>query len=240
MPHSRRFLMSTRLFTTICRFASPAAVAAVLLGTTSGCQLWPWAVTPDRTTIITPGMRAASIREIAPRMAEEDNEAQIKACEQLAMQIRTEPDPIVRRAIQETVAEFKTPMAGAMLLAGLNDEDRDVKVVCCRLLGKRKEPKAVEPLANLVAKDADLDVRLAAVDALGAMETKASVAGLAAALKDRDPAMQYAGVEAMKKVAPDQEDLGNEVQAWRSYADSVIGPAPAASIATQPGDTSVK
>ena len=128
----------------------------------------------------------------------------------------------------------------SLLLAGLNDEDRDVKVVCCRLLGKRKEPKAVDPLANLVAKDADLDVRLAAVDALGAMETKASVAGLAAALKDRDPAMQYAGVEAMKKVAPDQEDLGNDVQAWRSYADSVIAPAPAASIATQPGDTSVK
>ncbi len=45
--------------------------------------------------------------------------------------------------------------------------------------------------------------------------------------------------EAMKKVAPDQE-LGNDVQAWRSYADSVVGPAPAASIATQPGDTAVK
>ena len=239
MPYSRRFLMSTRLLTTMCRFVSPAAVVAALLGTTPGCQLWPWYVAKDRTTIITPGMRAASIREIAPRALDEDSETQTKACEQLAMQIRTEPDPIVRRAIQETVAEFKTPMASAMLLAGLQDEDRDVKVTCCRLLGERKEPKAVEPLARMVAQDADLDVRLAAVDALGAMETKDSVAGLAAALKDRDPAMQYAGVEAMKKVAPDQE-LGNDVQAWRSYADSVAGPAPAASIATQPGDTSVK
>jgi HEAT repeat protein len=155
------------------------------------------------------------------------------------MQIRTEPDPIVRKAIQETVGEFETPMASAMLLAGLNDEDRDVKVTCARLLGKRKEPKAVEPLSKLVATESDLDVRLAAVDALGAMQTKASIAGLAAALKDRDPAMQYAGVEAMKKVSPDQ-DLGNDVQAWRSYADSVVGPAPAASIAAQPGDTAVK
>ncbi len=239
MPNSRRFLMSTRLLTTTCRVAWPAAVAALLLGATTGCQLWPWGATKDRTTIITPGMRAASIREMGPRARDEDSEAQTKACEQLALQIRTEPDPIVRRAIQETVAEFETPMASAMLLAGLQDDDRDVKVTCCRLLGERKEPKAVEPLAKLVGADADLDVRLAAVKALGAMKTKESVAGLAAALKDRDPALQYAGVEAMKKVAPDQE-LGNDVQAWRAYADSIVGPAPAASIATQPGDTAVK
>ena len=239
MPNSRRFLMSTRLLTTIRRVASPAAVAALLLGATTGCQLWPWGATKDRTTIITPGMRAASIREMGPRARDEDSAAQTKACEQLALQIRTEPDPIVRRAIQETVAEFKTPTASAMLLAGLQDDDRDVKVTCCRLLGERKEPKAVEPLGKLVVHDTDLDVRLAAVNALGDMKTKESVMALAAALKDRDPAMQYAGVEAMKKVVPEQE-LGNDVQAWRSYADSVVGPTPAASIAAQPGDTAVK
>ena len=238
-PHSRRFLMSTRLLTTIRRAASPAAIAALLLTGGTGCQLWPWHIAKDRTTIITPGMRAASIREMGLQAKEQDSAAQVKACEQLAMQIRTEPDPIVRKSIQEAVAEFDTPMAGAMLLAGLNDDDRDVKVTCARLLGKRKEPKAIEPLAKLVATSDNLDVRLAAVDALGAMGTKGSIAGLSAALKDRDPAMQYAGVEAMKKVAPDQE-LGNDVQAWRSYADSVVGPAPAASIAAQPGDTAVK
>jgi hypothetical protein len=71
------------------------------------------------------------------------------------------------------------------------------------------------------------------------MKTKQSVAGLAAALKDRDPAMQYAGVEAMKQVA--DEDLGNDVQAWRQYADDVIGSSPAASVAAQPSDdTAVK
>lgn len=229
--------MSTRLLTTIRRVASPAAVAALLLAPAAGCQLWPWGG-KDRTTIITPGMRAASIREMGPRSRDAEADEQNRVCEQLATQIRTEPDPIVRRAIQETVAEFQTPMASAMLLAGLNDEDRDVKVTCCRLLGKRKEPKAVDPLSKLVTNDADLDVRLAAVDALGAMETKASIVGLAAALKDRDPAMQYAGVEAMKKVS--EQDLGNDVQAWRQYADSIAGPAPAASIAAQPADTTVK
>lgn len=232
--------MSTRIPATLRRIASPATVAALLLGSCGGCQLWPWHVAKDRTTIITPGMRAASIREMGPRARDEDSAAQQKACEQLALQIRTEPDPIVRKAIQETVAEFNAPMASAMLMAGLNDDDRDVKVTCCRLLGKRKDPKAVEPLAKLVVTESDLDVRLAAVDALGTMKTKEAMAGLAAALKDRDPAMQYAGVEAMKKVAPDQKKLGNDVQAWRQYADSIVGPAPAASIAAQPDGTVVK
>jgi HEAT repeat protein len=231
--------MSTRLPSTIRRAATPAFVVAWIVISAPGCQLWPWGATKDRTTIITPGMRAASIREMGPRFRRADSAAQTKACEQLAMQIRTEPDPIVRRVIQETVAEFETPMATAMLIAGLNDDDRDVKVICARRLGERKESKAIGPLAGLVSNSTDLDVRLAAVDALGAMKTKEAIAGLAAALKDRDPAMQYAGVEAMKKVAPDQ-NLGNDVQAWRSYADSVVGALPAASIAAQPADTAVK
>ena len=215
----------------------PTLLISLVLTPLTGCQLWPWGA-KERTTIITPAMRSASIREMGARGRDAESDQQTRICEQLAQQIRTEPDPIVRLAIQETAGEFKTPLAKAMLLAGLKDDDRDVKVACCRMLGERKEPEAIAPLAKLVGNDADLDVRLAAVDALGAMKTKDSIAGLSAALKDRDPAMQYAGVEAMKKVS--DQDLGNDVQAWRQYADSMVGPAPAASIATQPADTTVK
>lgn len=215
----------------------PTLLISLLLAPLAGCQLWPWGA-KERTTIITPSMRAASIREMGARGRHSESDQQTLICEQLAQQIRIEPDPIVRLAIQQTVGEFKTPLAKAMLLAGLKDEDRDVKVACCRMLGERKETEAIDSLARLVGHDAELDVRLAAVDALGAMKTKESIAGLAAALKDRDPAMQYAGVEAMKKVS--DQKLGNDVQAWRQYADGVVGSLPAASIAEQPGDTAVK
>ena len=215
----------------------PALMILLFLAPLAGCSLWPWDA-KERTTIITPSMRAASIREMGSRGRDAESEQQTRICEQLAQQIRTEPDPIVRLAIQETASEFKTPLAKAMLLAGLKDDDRDVKVACCRMLGERKEAEAIAPLAKLVSQDSELDVRLAAVDALGAMKTKESIAGLTAALKDRDPAMQFAGVEAMKKVS--DQDLGNDVQAWRSYAEGVVGPSPAASIAEQPADTTVK
>jgi HEAT repeat protein len=184
-------------------------------------------------------MRMASIREFGPRGREADAAEQDRICEQLAQQIRSEPDPIVRRAIQETIGEFNTPLASAVILAGLNDDDRDVRVTCCRLLAKRNDPAAVGPLSQIVATDADLDVRLAAVDALGEMKTPAAIQGLAAALKDRDPALQFAGVQSMKKASG--EDLGNDVEAWRQYAARSTGAAqPNSAIAAQPPATTVK
>jgi hypothetical protein len=186
----------------------------------SGCALWPWA-SKDRTNIITPAMRAASIREFGPRGRRADPAEQQRICEQLAQQIQTEPDPIVRKVIQQTIGEFQTPLADAVVLAGLNDEDRDVRLTCCRMLGERGHADAVSDLSRVVAVDADVDVRMAAVDALGKIKSPACVKGLAVALKDRDPAMQMAGVMAMKNVS--DEDLGNDVQAWRQYAAQAIG-----------------
>ena len=110
------------------------ALAAVLALTANvGCHLWP--SSRDKTSVITPAMRMASIREFGPRGRDADAAEQARICEQLAQQIRTEPDPIVRKTIQETIGEFNTPLANAVILAGLNDDDRDVRVTCCRLLG---------------------------------------------------------------------------------------------------------
>lgn len=181
-------------------------------------------------------MRAASIREIGPRGRDASPEEQQRICAQLAQQIQTEPDPIVRKVIQETIAEFKTPLADAVILAGLNDEDRDVRLACCRMLGERKPADAIEALTRTVGSDGDIDVRMAAVDALGEMKSPAAVKGLSMALKDRDPAMQMAGVMAMKNVS--DEDLGNDVQAWRQFAARTLGESSDSpvSLATQPTD----
>lgn len=220
------------------RRAAALALTAAAVGSIAGCQLWPWGG-KVKTSLITPSMRMASIREMAPRARDADEAEQQRLCEQLAQQIRTEPDPIVRKTIQETIGEFDAPLAEAVLLAGLNDDDRDVRAACCRILGRRRETEAIAPLTKLVGSDPELDVRLAAVDALGAMNDRAAIAGLSAALKDRDTAMQYAGVEAMKSITG--EDLGNDVQAWRQYADRAAGgEAPAATIAAQSADSAVK
>lgn len=229
-------------FDSCCRRPARQGLRVVLAGVLGaalpGCALWPWA-TKDRTTIITPAMRVASIREMAPVARDATDADQAAMCEQLAQQIRTEPDPIVRRAIQETISECKTPLAATVLVAGLQDDDPEVRIACCRMLGRRADPATVGPLSRVVGADAEADVRMAAVDALGQIKSPDSVRGIAAALQDRDPALQFAGVEAMKRVS--DADLGNDVQAWRQYAAQQNGAAQdVESIAAQPSAAATK
>lgn len=181
-------------------------------------------------------MRMSAVREIGARARESGPDEQQAACVQLAQQIQTEPDPLVRSAIQESAAGLDAPLATQMLVAGLRDENASVRMTCCRALGQRADSAGVEPLAAVVRQDDDFDVRMAAVDALGAIKTEASVLALAAALRDRDPAMQYAGVQAMRTASG--EDFGNDVSAWRQYAASLQASPGGADVqvAAQPDD----
>jgi len=195
-------------------FALWVVVAAV------GCQAWPFGA-KERTSILTPAMRIAAIQETGAQADGTDAAEQEQLVEQLAMQIRSETDPVVRRSIQQSVAKFRTPLAREVLLAGLNDENRDVRIVCCLSLVGQQNARVVEALGNVLESESDDDVRMAAVDALGHIQTPESIAALAAALKDRDPAMQFAGVRALKGASG--QDLGNDVAVWQEY---VAGPNP--------------
>ena len=143
---------------------------------------------------------------------------QTRLVEELAMQIRTEGDPLVRAAIQESLGDIEVPLARDVLIAGLNDDDLNVKLICCQKLGDRGEPENVPVLRGILEGSESLDVKLAATDALGKIRSPESVKTLALAVKDRDPAMQYAGVEALRQLS--EQDFGNDVTAWQQFAET--------------------
>lgn len=176
---------------------------------------WPF---PERelTTYHTPAMRVDAVRDFSMKSTHVDSPEQRQITDQLARQIQVEPDPLVRQAVIHAIAEFRTPMAQQVLEAGLNDEDAAVRIACCRQLGKRAEAASVGSLANVVRSDADIDVRLAATEALGKIRSPETVKAIAPALDDRDPALQYVGVQSMKAVLG--KDYGPDVQAWRQVA----------------------
>ncbi len=208
------------------------AMASAGFLTLVGCASLPWQ-DQERTSIITPRMRVSAVQEMGARGRDAEAEEQLRLTQQLATQIQSEPDPLVRHAIQEAIGQFSTPLAGEVLKAGLGDEDLDVRLACCEWLGQRNDPAMVGVLRGVLEKDENLDVRLAAIDALGQIQSTASVAALAAAVNDRDPALQYAGVEALKSLSG--QDLGNDVAAWRAYASSE---QPEISVAKRPGSWS--
>jgi HEAT repeat protein len=99
-----------------------------------------------------------------------------------------------------------------------------VRVACCKSLGLRGEARSVPGLAAALRDDEEMDVRLAAAEALGNIKTPDSIAAVAVALNDRDPAMQFVGVESMKAITG--KDYGGDVDAWRQVAAGNPPPVP--------------
>ena len=198
-----------------------ACLLAALLPAAAGCQsmswpnFWPF---PERelTTYHTPSMRVEALEEFALRSTGVDSPEQRQITDQLARQIQVEPDPLVRQAVVHAIAEFRTPMVQQVLEAGLADGDKGVRVACCNELGRLAEPASVASLANSLGNDEHIDVRLAAAEALGKIKSPDAVRALSVALDDRDPALQYVGVQSMKSITG--EDYGPDVEAWRQVA----------------------
>jgi HEAT repeat protein len=212
-------------------------LAATLTASVAGCQMyeqhrptfWPF---PERklTTYNTPAMRSDAVREFATKATGDDTPQQREITDQLARQIQVEPDPLVRQSVIKAIAEFRTPMAQQVLQAGLNDENEAVRIECCNALGRRAETASVASLAAALGGDKSDDVKMAAAKALGKIKSPEAIKALAVALDDRDPAMQYVGVQSLKSITG--KDYGPDVQTWRQVAAGGTPPAaPAPSIA---------
>jgi hypothetical protein len=211
-------------------------LVVALVAPVAGCQMyeqhrptfWPF---PERklTTYNTPAMRADAIHEFAMKADGTDTPQQREITDQLARQIQIESDPLVRQSVIKAIAEFRTPMAQQVLQAGLSDDSEAVRIECCNALGRRAETASVASLAAAMGGDNE-DVKMAAAKALGKIKSPEAIKALAVALDDRDPAMQYVGVQSLKSITG--KDYGPDVQTWRQVAAGGTPPAaPAPSIA---------
>jgi HEAT repeat protein len=210
------------------------ALGAWCLAASGGClsiptpNFWPFPEI-ERTTYRTPAMRVDAINQFASLSTQVDSPQQRELTDQLARQIQIEPDPIVRVAVVKAIAEFRTPMAQQVLEAGLNDSETGVRIACCQALGERGEAASLPKLAEALRTDKESSVRLAATEALGHIKSPEAMQALAVALDDRDPALQYAGVQSMKSVTG--KDYGPDVAAWRQLAGGGTPPPEVPSIA---------
>ena len=149
----------------------------------------------------------------APKMSPADKERESL---ELARAIQKEEDPLMRLHILRTLSAFDTPASTAVLKAATKDADRDVRVVCCEAWAKRGGPDAVISLGDVFQDDKDLDVRIAAARGLGELKDPAAIPKLAAALDERDPAMQYRAMQSLQKISG--KDYGDNINAWREFA----------------------
>ena len=181
--------------------------------------------------ITTPEQRIKNLRELVKKAPQTTDPGQRESiCQELAQEIRKEPDSIIRGEILRTLAAYGGTTADAVLRAAVKDTDADVRVIVCDLWGKRTDAEAVQVLAGVLSSDSDRDVRMAAARGLGHSHDPAAVRALGTALDDTDPAMRYRAMAALrestgKNIGTDPSDA----ERWRQYVKT--GQVPPLSLA---------
>jgi len=166
--------------------------------------------------IVPPTTRAKQIRDQGRQLTKESDETRKAAiAAQLAELYRSDSDPLIRLEILRALGGYPSSISAEIVELALQDTDKDLRIVACQLLAQWADNASVTRLARVANSDSSPDVRLAAVRALGRTRNPAAVDALAQALEDRDPAMQYQAMAALRQVS--ERDFGFDAQRWREY-----------------------
>ena len=186
--------------------------------------------TPEQVlNIKTPADRIKELKKLAKSAPKQSPAEQEQMVATLATEYQNESDPILRRKLLRTLAVYPQTAAGAVVVAALSDSDIETRRTACVCLGIRGDKGAVTELTRLIGSDTNFDVRIAAVRALGQTGDAAALLPLSEAIIDPDPAMQANARESL--IAVSGRDYGNDVQAWRQYAQTGKSDKPEVSVA---------
>ena len=166
----------------------------------------------------TAGQRIEELQKLAKEASGYSPALQEQMSQDLGRRMQSERNPLVRAELIRTLANYQTQSARSVLTAALKDPDPKVRTACCEAWGELGGAESVQLLGGLVAADTDIDVRLAAVRALGASSDPGAIAAVGPALEDPDPALQFLAVQSLHSVSG--ENLGNDVNAWRQFVQA--------------------
>ena len=139
-------------------------------------------------------------------------EAYMKAYNLLA----TDPDPLVKGQAMRALGESGNQEVAAVLIKGLEDPNELVRQDASAACQKITNAKLIDPLIAHMKKDADLQTRINATQALARYHTPKVYMYLAAMLDDKDPAITYWAMDNLTK-GTGQRNLPGEsksCQAW--------------------------
>jgi HEAT repeat protein len=142
-----------------------------------------------------------------------DESLRADVCEILGLAIKADPDPHTRVIIVRGLGEIGGAEQTPAIVAATSDSEPAVRIAVCRVLGKLKAQDATANLDSLFMTDPDLDVRLAAAEALGQLPNQQAALALVGGLHDPDVAVRFRCRESLKEMLG--HDHGADLDAWR-------------------------
>lgn len=161
--------------------------------------------------------RMSEVQRLADRLAEADsrNEAAATAGQLLNI-LKQEDESLIRTEVVRVLAATPTDASLDAMQIALQDKSPEIRVLACEGLAKSNSLESISILSDTLARDADLDVRIAAARALGQFQSATAVEALTRAINDPDPALQFVAVQSLRQ--SHSEDLGNNINSWRQLA----------------------
>lgn len=133
--------------------------------------------------------------------------------------VDNDPSPDMRHLALRAAESIEGAAALELVEGRLDDDSLKVRMAACDILGKRPEPEAATVLARVAGESTNLDIRQAALRALGGHGGPVAKDSLKLALQDRDPAIRLAAMQSLQQVTG-QTDLGtSDPQAWVAYLE---------------------
>jgi HEAT repeat protein len=131
----------------------------------------------------------------------------------MGLAVTSEPHAQTRIVILQSLSRLGSPNRWEPIAAALNDKEPAVRACACRLIGKSGRTDVVPMLDQLLLNDSNLDVRLAAADALGNVSTRDAAMALLSGVADADVAVRYRCRQSLQHIMG--KDHAADVDEWR-------------------------
>ena len=131
---------------------------------------------------------------------------------------------LMRLHAVKLLGRLNSPTSVETLAKASKDNDKDIRLAAITAWKMVSPDAAVPQLQEIIGSDTDIDVRLAATEALGNFPGRSSVEALSLSLNDRDPALQVRAAESLQRVTG--EPLGRNIVAWQEYVGSNVVATP--------------
>ncbi len=147
--------------------------------------------------------------------------AQNDVAEQLSEIARNDSVLLMRIEAIKLLPELDSKVAISALETAALDSAPDARLAAIKGLQQLAAPSSAAVLAQLAERDSELDVRIAATQALSAFNGTLVLQSLNRSLNDRNPAVQTVAIESLQAVTGTK--LAKDINQWQEYLASSVG-----------------